>query len=101
MSIPPYHGRASQHPEILARVRDLLATEWDPTGEIRAAADGGPSYYAEQAEIVVGVLAAAGRETDVQRYLRQQEQAALGHSLHPFDTRRRIAEAAWRAVRGL
>jgi hypothetical protein len=46
------------------------------------------------------MLAAEARETEVQRYLRQVEQAALGESLHPFDVRREIAEAAWRLVHG-
>jgi hypothetical protein len=101
MAFPPYHGRALEHPEIVARVRDLLAHEWDTAGEIRAAVDGGPEYYDALAVTVVAMLAAAATEPEVQRYLREQEQAALGQSLHPFEVRRGIAEAAWRAVRGL
>ncbi len=101
MSFPPCHGRALEHPEIIARVRDLLAYEWDTAGEIRAAVDGGTDYYDTLAVTVVGMLAAAATEPEVQRYLREQEQAALGQSLHPFEVRREIAEAAWRTVRGL
>jgi hypothetical protein len=101
MSFPPYHGRALEHPEIIARVRALLADEWDPAGAIRSALGVGEGYYDEQAMTVVGMLAAAAPPPDVQRYLRQQEQAALGYSLHPFDVRRRIAHQAWRAVRSL
>lgn len=101
MTHTPYLGRASQEPEIVARVREILAAEWDPSRQIRSAVGAGPEYYQEQAVIVVAMLAAAARESEVQGYLRQQEQAALGSSLHPFDARRRIAEAAWRAVRSL
>jgi len=98
---PPYHGRAPEHPEIVARMRELLATEWDPVGVIRNGAGGASDVHAEHAMVIVGMLAAAARETEVQRYLRQVEQQALGRTLHPFDVRRRIAETAWRIVRGL
>ena len=103
MPFPPYHGRALEHPEIIARVRALLADEWggDPAGEIHAALGAGEGYYDEQAVTVVAMLAAAAPPPEVQRYLRQQEEAALDHSLHPFDVRRRIAHEAWRAVRSL
>jgi hypothetical protein len=101
VAFPPYHGRALEHPEIVARVRALLAGEWDPAGQIRGALGAGEAFYDEQAVTVVAMLATAAPPPEVQRYLRQQEQAALGHSLHPFDVRRRIAHEAWRAVRSL
>jgi hypothetical protein len=95
------YDRASEQPEIIARMRELLEREWDPAGRIKAAARGGPEYYQEQATALVAMLAADARETEVQRYLRQLEQAALGESLHPFEVRRHIAEAAWRLVHEL
>ncbi len=101
MPFPPYHGRALERPEIHARVRALLADAWDPAGAIRAAVGGGADFYDAMAVTVVAMLAAAATEPEVQRFLRREEQAALGHSLHPFDVRRRIAEDAWRAVRGI
>ena len=101
MSFPPYFGRAAEHPEIVARVQTLLATTWDPAGTIRDAAAGDARYYDDQAMTVVGMLAAAAPPPEVQRYLRQQEEAALGYTLHTFEVRRDIAQAAWRAVRSL
>jgi hypothetical protein len=101
MSFPPYHGRALEHPEIVARVRELLMKEWDPDGVLRDAVLGEAGYYDEVAVTVVGMLAAAAAPPEVQRYLREQEHAALGASLHPFAVRQRIAHAAWRAVRSL
>src|SRR6476469_8363195 len=100
MPFPPYHGRALEHPEIVARVRELLVAEWDPAGAIRDAALGDAGYYEELAVVVVGMLAAAAGPPEVQGYLREQEQEALGESLHPFEVRRRIAQEAWRVVRG-
>ena len=99
MSIPNYR-RAVDNPATLAAVATLLAREWDPEGRIRDAADGGEGWYEEQALTVTAMLAADARETEIQRYLRQLEQQVLGESLHPFEARRAIAEAAWRAVRG-
>jgi hypothetical protein len=82
-------------------VRALLVSEWDPAGELRTAVLGGNDYYDEHAVTVVGMLAAAAAPPEVQRYLRQQEELALGHTLHPVEVRRHIAHEAWRAVRSL
>jgi hypothetical protein len=38
---------------------------------------------------------------EVQGYLRTREQAALGRTLHPVETRHAIAAGAWRAARSL
>ena len=95
----PYY-RAAENPAVVARMSELLAHDWDPAGAIRAAAHGGDDYYQEQAVTIVAMLAADARETELQRYLRQVEQQALDASLHPFEERRRIAESAWRMVRG-
>lgn len=93
------HHRAAEDPRLVARMSELLVREWDPTGVICNAAAGGPDYYREQALTIVAMLAADARETEIQRYLRQMEQAALGDSLHSFEARRAIAETAWSLIR--
>ena len=93
------HHRAAEDPGLVARMGELLAREWDPAGVIRDAAAGGPDYYQEQALTIVAMLAADARETEIQRYLRQMEQAALGESLHSFEARRAIAVTAWSLIR--
>jgi len=95
------YRRAAESVAIRTAVTGVLATQWDPAGEIRAAASGGEAYYADHALTLAAMLAADARTPEIQRYLRQVEQDALGESLHPFDARRGIAEAVWRAVRGV
>jgi hypothetical protein len=95
------YRRAAEDPAILARLTDVLAGEWDPAGAVRMAAGGGADFYAQHALALSGMMAADARETEVQRYLRQVEQAALGESLHPFDVRRALVESVWRLVHGL
>ena len=82
-------------------MREILVRDWDPAGMLRDAALAGPEFHDEQATTVVAMLAAAAAPPEVQRYLREQEHATLGYSLHPFEVRREIAHAAWRAVRSL
>lgn len=96
----PSYRRATEDRALVEQVSQLLAREWDPDGAVRDAASGG-DYYGTLALTVVAMLAADARETEIQRYLRQAEQEALGQSLHPFEERRRIAEILWRVVRGL
>lgn len=93
------HRRAAEDPAMVARMGALLAREWDPHGVIRDAAAGGLDYYREPALTIVAMLAADARETEIQRYLRQVEQAALGESLHSFEARRAIAVTAWSLIR--
>ncbi|HEX3158272.1 MAG TPA: hypothetical protein VHQ45_07120 [Gemmatimonadaceae bacterium] len=93
------HRRAAEDPAMVARMRELLVREWDPAGVICDAAAGGPDYYGEQALTIVAMLAADARETEIQRYLRQVEHAALGESLHSFEARRAIAVRAWSLIR--
>ena len=95
------YRRAAESLEIRTAVAAVLSAQWDPAGEIRAAAEGGEAYYAEHALTLAGMLAADARTQEVQRYLRQVEQEVLGASLHPFEVRRVIAEAVWRVVRGV
>jgi hypothetical protein len=93
------YDRAAEDSDLIARLGELLAREWDPAGTICEAAAGGRDFHRQQALTLVAMLAADARETEIQRYLRQTEQAALGRSLHPFEVRRAIAAAAWRLVR--
>src|SRR5687768_9484567 len=95
------YRRAAESFAIRTAVAGVLAEQWDPAGEIRAAAGGGEAYYADHAMTLAAMLAADARTQEVQRYLRQVEQDVLGASLHPFDTRRGVAEAVWRVVRGI
>src|SRR5688500_11858573 len=95
------YRRAAESLSIRTAVAGILAEQWDPSGEIRAAAGGGEAYYADHALTLAAMLAADARTQEVQRYLRQVEQDALGASLHPFDARRGVAESVWRAVRGV
>ena len=94
-------GRAAEDPTILARLASILASEWDPAGLVRDALQGGPTFYADQAILVAGMLAADAHENEVQRYLRQLEQQVGSSTLHPADERHAIAVALWRAARQL
>lgn len=94
-----YHGRAVENPEIIAGIARILRTQWDPGGVVRRAASAGAAYYDEHAFIIAGMLSAAARDVDVQRYLRQIEQQHLSETLHPAEVRHGIAVALWRAAR--
>lgn len=94
-------GRAVEDPEILARLASILASDWDPIGVVRDALQGGANFYADQALLVAGMLAADAHENEVQRYLRQLEQMVGSMTLHPAETRHAIAVALWRAARRL
>lgn len=98
---PSNYRRAAADPAILVRLTDVLAGEWDPAGAVRMAAGGGADFYAQHALALAGMMAADAQETEVQRNLRQVEQAALGQSLHPFDVRRALVESVWRLAHGL
>ena len=94
-------ARAAEDPEVLERLADILAGEWDPAGAVRDALRGGDGFYREQAIIVAVMVAADARATEVQRYLRQLEQrAALPATLHANDARHAIALVLWGAARG-
>ena len=93
--------RAAEDPAVLARIAEILESQWDPAGTVRRQLKGGDEFYREQALLVAGMLAADARETEVQRYLRQLEQQAGPTTLHPAEVRHAIAVAAWRAARGL
>lgn len=94
-------GRAAETPQILARLAAILAADWDPAGSVRVALQGGPTFYADHALIIAGMLAADAHENEVQRYLRQIEQRAGPITLHPAEVRHAIAVALWRAARQL
>ena len=94
-----YHGRAVETPAIVAQLADILRTQWDPEGILRDAAGGAVAFYDEQALIVAGMLSAAGRDLDVQRYLRQVEQRLVVTTIHPVDARHAIAVMLWQTVR--
>ena len=96
-----YFGRAVEDPTILARIEKILEQQWDPNGVIRDGLRAGDEYYRAQALIVAGMLSADARDTEVQRYLREQEEEALPATLHAAETRHAIAVATWRAARSL
>ena len=90
-----------EDPTIIARIEAILERDWDPNGVVRDGLDGGNDFYHAHAVVIAGMLSADARETEVQRYLRQQEEAALPATLHPAEVRHAIAVAAWRAARSL
>ena len=96
-----YFGRAVEDPAIIARIAEILQHQWDPNGVVRDGLRGDVDFYRSQATVVAGMLSADARETEVQRYLRQQEEEALPATLHPAEVRHAIAVAAWRAARSL
>jgi hypothetical protein len=98
---PTFYGRAVEDPSIVSQVGRLLAAEWDPSAEIRNAVGGAADFYEGEARTILGMLSADAGELEVQGYLRTREQAALGRTLHPVETRHAIAARAWRAARSL
>ena len=94
-----YHGRAVETPKIVARIAMILRTHWDPNGALRSAASATDAFYDDQATIVAGMLSAAARDVDIQRYLRQLEQQHLSRTLHPAEARHAIAVTLWQAAR--
>ena len=98
---PLDYRRAAENSATLTAVAAVLAEQWDPAGEIRAALGSGEAFYAQHAVTIAAMLAADAQTPEIQRYLRQVEQDARGTSLHPFEVRRAIAETLWRVVRGL
>ncbi|HEX2781901.1 MAG TPA: hypothetical protein VHM30_20505, partial [Gemmatimonadaceae bacterium] len=70
---------------IVARIAAILREQWDPSGVVRGALQGGDDFYRDQAVVVAGMLSADARETEVQRYLRQLEQQVGPATLHPAD----------------
>jgi hypothetical protein len=98
---PTFYGRAVEDPSIVSQVAKILADEWDPSAEIRNAMDGAADFYETEARTILGMLSADAGELEVQGYLRRREQAAIGRTLHPTETRHEIALRTWRAARSL
>jgi hypothetical protein len=96
----PDFGHVNDDPRTVGRLAEILDARWDPSGAVRDGHRGGRDYYREQAVIVVGMLSAGARETEVQRYLRQLEQQVLPTTLHSVEARHAIAVALWRVARG-
>jgi len=94
------YSRAVETPETVARLAEILRTQWDPDGVVRDGMHAGSEFHREQAVTIAGMLAADARDLEVQRYLRQIEQKALPTTLHPIEARHAIAAALWRAARG-
>lgn len=93
-------GRVNVDLRTTAQLAAILEDRWDVGGAVKAGHSGGNDFYDQQSVIVVGMLAAGARETEVQRYLRQLEQKVLPVTLHPVEARHAIAVALWRVARG-
>ena len=95
-------------PDIVEKVEELLARDWDPDGAIARAArdivpydDARPSSLRDYAAAVCGLLAAGGSAAEVRGYLRRVEEELLGEARSEGPTRGSIAVTAWRIVRGI
>ena len=96
--IESYAARADD-PEVTATVTALLLRDWGraaalPTPDGRAGAEA-------HAGTVLAMLAAGASQAEVSGYLRRVEEAAWGAPHTAGRERWAIADAAWRAIRGL
>jgi hypothetical protein len=108
MPSPPYHGRAAFDPTIVAAIAQVLRTMWDADGGLVLAATiasgdnpAQPRTYEDFALSIAGILGAGGSEAEVSGYLRREEERLLGVPRLTGQARWLIAQAAWRAVRGI
>jgi hypothetical protein len=95
-------------PTMVAGIAQILRTSWDADGGlVRAAstASGGnpaqPRTYEGFALSIARILGAGGSEAEVSGYLRREEERLLGVARLTGQARWLIAQAAWRAVRGI
>lgn len=95
-----HYRRAAEDPAVVREVATVLRTRWDPAGALLRAAHGETDFYSVHALALTSMVAAAGEQPEVARYLRQVEQRLLGSSLHPFKLRYAISVTVWRIVHG-
>ena len=108
MPHPSDRGYPAVDPKVLAEIVENLRTHWDSDGVLlrAAVAKAGshptrPRDYDAFATEIAGILGAGGSEAEVAGYLRREEERLLGVARSTGPTRWPIAQAAWRAVRGI
>jgi hypothetical protein len=102
-----YHGRAAFDLPVVAAIAAVLRTQWDSDGALARASVASKDdqtlarTYDDFALAVAGILGAGGSEAEVAGYLRREEERLLGTARSTGQIRWVIAQAAWRAVRGI
>jgi hypothetical protein len=89
----------------MVEVVDLLATLWDPNGEIVSAAVSRcdkdsvePRSCSDYAKVICGIAAAGGSQASLMGYLRREEEELFGTARTTGSERSAVARGVWKAV---